>query len=408
MRIMLDFAHEITQTLSHNKLRTALTGIAVTWGVFMLIVLLSVARGVTNGFERNMMSRNSMQLQVWGGTTSIPYHGNREGRDIIMEEKDLSALPEKNAEYVKEVTSRIRENGIVSTPSANVNQGYSGVFPDEFTPSGRGTVIAGRFISDKDLRDKAKVMVIPDYYAAQLFPPGGKAAIGKRADCRGLSFLIVGVYESEWNRELYIPFTTARMMSSDSRNLGNLKVDLKNVHTEEDGTYAEDGVRNTLARLHDFDPSDNNAVYISNYFNNSLTAKKAMAILDTGVWTLGILTLLTGIVGISNIMFVTVRERTHEIGIRRAIGAGPHQILGQVILESVAVTVLFGYMGIVLGMIVSQVIDHFAGDFLVNSTVSLRIAFEVTTVLVFAGALAGLFPDLKALKVKPVEELRDE
>lgn len=151
-------------------------------------------------------------------------------------------------------------------------------------------------------------------------------------------------------------------MASDKEDLRQLSVDLKDVHTEEDGNSAEEGVRKTLAENHNFDEKDENAVYISNYFTNTLRSKNGLAILDTCVWVLGILTLLTGIVGISNIMFVTVRERTHEIGIRRAIGARPRQILSQVIVESVAITVLFGYIGIVLGTAVSQIIAKLIGD----------------------------------------------
>lgn len=408
---MLDFFREISQTLSHNKVRTALTGIAVTWGIFMLIVLLSMARGVTNSFNENMVSRNNARLMVWSGSTSLPYHGNREGRRIRMKDGDLTSIPEKTPGYVEDVTSRISGGEKLRSTKAQVSQSYTGVYPNEFTSSGNmGDMIEGRFISDKDMKSKAKVMVIPQSYATQLFPPDGKNALGSRINCNGLSFLVIGIYESRWNRDVYIPFTTARMMASDKEDLRTLSINLKNVHTEQDGNDAESAVRNTLASNHDFDPKDENAVYISNYFTNSLQSKKALGILDTCVWILGILTLLTGIVGISNIMFVTVRERTHEIGIRRAIGARPRQILNQVIVESVSITVLFGYIGIVLGMIVTQIIAKVVGDDgpLLNPTVSLSIALEVTLVLVIAGALAGLFPALKALKVKPVEALRDE
>lgn len=405
---MIDLLREISQTLKHNKLRTALTGIAVTWGIFMLIVLLGVARGVTNNFDYEMGSRNTAQLRVWGGTTSVSYKGNREGRRIIMEDGDMTILPEQNHGFVKNVISRINGSGKISTSKAVVSTSYSGVYPEEFVSGRHGDITEGRFINEHDMQRKEKVMVIPQYYASQLFPPDGKKALGGRLNCNGLSFLVVGIYESRWNRDMYIPFTTARMMSADRKSLGTLTVDLKNVHTEQDGTEAEDGVRGTLAKNHNFSPDDENAVYISNSFKNALTAKSAMGILNTSVWTLGILTLLTGIVGISNIMFVTVRERTHEIGIRRAIGAKPYQILSQVIVESVLITLLFGYFGIVIGMVVTQAVAETAGDYLRNPTVSLTIASEVTVVLVLAGAFAGLFPALKALKVKPVEALRDE
>lgn len=409
---MFDLFREISQTLGHNKVRTALTGIAVTWGIFMLIVLLSMARGVTNSFNHDMMQGNNAKIQVWSGNTSIPYHGNREGRRIRLKDKDMVSVKDNNSGYVEEVTSRLSGGGKITSEKAQVSQSYSGVFPREFTPSRNGDIIAGRFLNSRDMDTKAKVMVIPQRYAAQLFPPDGKNALGSRVNCNGLSFLVVGVYESRWNREVYIPFTTARMMAADREDLGNLSINLKDVNTEKDGTDAEDGVRNTLAANHDFDPKDTNAVYIYNRFTSSLTTKNALGILDTCVWVLGILTLLTGIVGISNIMFVTVRERTHEIGIRRAIGAKPRKILTQVIVESVAITVIFGYIGIGLGTAVTQIIAMLIGEGdntpLRNPTVSITIALEVTAVLVIAGMLAGLFPALKALKVKPVEALRDE
>lgn len=407
---MTDLAREIWQTLGHNKLRTALTGVAVTWGIFMLIVLLSMARGVTNAFDYNMLSRNTAMIRVWGGKTSIPYHGNREGRYIEFDESDHKIVAEENSGYVEGISSSISGGGKLSTPKGEVSQNYRGVYPSDFTPSRHGDIKEGRFINDRDMKAKAKVMVIPQYYAKQLFPPEGEGALGGRIDCNGLSFKVVGVYDSQWNRDAYIPFTTARMLSSDQNKFGNLYVELKNVSSESDGSDAESGIRKTLAAVHNFDPQDENAVYISNDFNNALTGKAAMGILDTCVWVLGILTLLTGIVGISNIMFVTVKERTHEIGIRRAIGAKPRKILTQVIAESVAITVLFGYIGIVLGTAVTQLLSSVIGnaDMLRNPTVSLSIAFEVTLVLIVAGALAGLFPALKALKVKPVEALRDE
>lgn len=407
---MIDLLREIYQTIRTNKVRTALTGIAVTWGVFMLIILLSMARGVTNNFNEMMVSGNSARISVWSGMTSIPYKGNREGRSIKLKNSDMTVISEKNGRYVEDVTSRLSGGSSVSTPKAKVSEGYDGVFPSEKVAQRITEMKAGRFITDRDIREKAKVMVIPDYYARQLFPPDGAEALGGRVECQGLSFKVVGVYDSQWNRTMYIPFTTARMLASDPDNLGSLSVSLKNVHTEADGDEAEKGVRSTLAMSHNFSPDDDNAVYISNQFNNSLKVGQAMVILDTSVWVLGILTLLTGIVGISNIMFVTVRERTHEIGIRRAIGAKPHKILLQVIAEAVGITLLFGYLGILLGMIVTQIIAGILGPDgpLLNPTVSLAIALEVMAVLVVAGAVAGLFPAIKALKVKPVEALRDE
>ena len=407
---MIDLINEIMQTLRNNKVRTVLTGIAVTWGVFMLIVLLGVARGVTNSFDSQMMQGNSTRLRVFGGQTSVPWEGNREGRRIRLEESDLQKVPAGAPKYVESVTTRINGGATVSTSKAKVNQSYTGAFPQIEKELSNFELTEGRFLNDPDIENTRKVAVLPKYYITQLFPPDGNDALGKEVTINGLAFKVVGIYDSRWNRDIYIPFTTARLMASDRKDLGELSVNLMNVTTDEDGKEAEKLVKNTLAKSHNFNPDDESAIWISNYFTNALTAKKGMAILDVGVWVLGILTLLTGIVGISNIMFVSVRERTHEIGIRRAIGAKPRKILIQILSEAVAITLIFGYIGIVLGTVVTQVIATVVGDDgpLENPTVSLSIAVEVTVVLVLAGALAGLFPALKALKVKPVEALRDE
>lgn len=407
---MIDLINEIMQTLRNNKVRTVLTGIAVTWGVFMLIVLLGVARGVTNSFDSQMMQGNSTRLRVFGGQTSVPWEGNREGRRIRLEESDLQKVPAGAPKYVESVTTRINGGATVSTSKAKVNQSYTGAFPQIEKELSNFELTEGRFLNEPDIENTRKVAVLPKYYITQLFPPDGNDALGKEVTINGLAFKVVGIYDSRWNRDIYIPFTTARLMASDRKDLGELSVNLMNVTTEEDGKEAEKLVKNTLAKSHNFNPDDESAIWISNYFTNALTAKKGMAILDVGVWVLGILTLLTGIVGISNIMFVSVRERTHEIGIRRAIGAKPRKILTQILSEAVAITLIFGYIGIVLGTVVTQVIATVVGDDgpLENPTVSLSIAVEVTVVLVLAGALAGLFPALKALKVKPVEALRDE
>lgn len=406
---MTDLLREIWQTMTTNKVRTILTGIAVTWGVFMLIVLLSLARGVTNNFEEFMRSGDTAKIRIWSGMTTVPYKGNREGRSVTLNDRDMSIIPASDPRHVESVSSEIRGGSTLSTPKAKVNAGYAGVFPSTQRDQ-RVEMKAGRFINHRDLQEKAKVMVLPQYYAEQLFPPDGKKALGNRVECLGLSFIVIGVYESDWNRDNYIPFTTARMLSSDREDYGTMTVHLQNVATEENAMDAENSLRSTLSTAHKFSPDDPNALYISNSFVNAIKTRQGMVLLDTCVWVLGILTLLTGIVGISNIMFVTVRERTHEIGIRRAIGAKPRKIITQVIAEAIGITLTFGYLGIVLGLVATQIIAHIIGPEgpLKNPTVSLQIAFEVMCVLVVAGAVAGLFPAMKALKVKPVEALRDE
>ena len=283
-----------------------------------------------------------------------------------------------------------------------------GIFPSRISGDRHIEVIEGRLLNDNDMSASAKVIVIPERNAQLLFPDGD--ALGKYVSIGGLAFKVIGIYRNEWRRDSYIPYTTARMLAGNSDNVGSMNVMLKNVKDEADGNHAETEIRRTLASSHDFAPDDESAVWLWNQFSQGMRGLAAMSILNISIWVLGLLTLLSGVVGISNIMFVSVKERTHEIGIRRAIGAKPRSILSQVIAESVAITTLFGYIGIVLGTLATGVLNAIFGDtdFISNPTVSLSVAFQVTLVLIAAGALAGLFPALKALKVKPVEALRDE
>lgn len=406
----MDTLNEIWQTLQNNKLRTALTGLAVAWGIFMLIVLLAMGNGVINSFRESAMSPGSQKIEIWSGTTSKPYHGYKEGRKVSFKNDDLDRIVRENPSFAKSTAANIRlSSSVISTGSESVTAGLRGVFPENLELDDGNKLVSGRFINERDMASKSKVMVLQKSIAEQLFPPDGAKALGGRLSYKGLSFQVVGITDG-WERSVYIPFSTARLLDGNNDRIDNMSVLLKNVTTEKDGDDAEQKIRETLAAAHDFAPDDRSAVWIWNQFTAGLKGMAAMNILNMSIWILGLLTLISGIVGISNIMFVSVKERTHEIGIRRAIGARPRSILTQILAESVAITTLFGYIGIVLGTATSALLDHLFGDsdFLSHPTVSLSIALQVTAVLIAAGALAGLFPALKALKVKPVEALRDE
>lgn len=406
---MFDLLHEIAQTLSHNKLRTALTGLAVAWGIFMLIVLLGVSRGVYNGFTSMADVETSSSLNVWGGYTTKPFRGYREGRPVKLKDSDKDAIRNVDRQYVRNVSAtRVLDSARVSTGRDYISNGLYGHIPQE-QKRAKLNMVYGRFLNDRDLDEKRKVVVLEAKNARLLFGDESKA-VGGRVDAFGLSWLVVGVYSHDWESGTYIPFTTAMAVEGNDGNVSELFVNIKNVHTEADGTSAEQSVRKALAGAHEFADDDKGAVHIWNRFNNYLRNIQATGILSTAVWIIGLLTMLSGIVGVSNIMFVSVRERTHEIGIRRAIGAKPRSIWLQVVAESVAITTIFGYIGVVFGTAVSAIVSKLTEntDFLKNPTVDLSITLKVTVVLVVAGALAGLFPAIKATRVRPVEALRDE
>ncbi len=408
---MIDLAKEILQSLNNSKLRTALTGFAVAWGIFMLITLLGVSRGVYNSVNSNFADQNYNALELWGGFTSMAYNGLKEGRAIELQNQDVSVLKEKNRGLVATATATVEnQSATFSSLKESLSMGYTGVYPQADIDYKKG-IVAGRCLNDQDMNNKRKVIVVNETLARQFFPNrSNEDIIGKYLTCNGLSWEIVGIYRHDWRTDAYVPFSTAMMLSENKNTVGSIQVTLNGLETEEDADEAEQKLRATIGRQHNFNPNDNSAVYTWNKFSGYLSANEAMSILNIAVWIIGIFTMLSGIVGVSNIMFVSVKERTHEIGIRRAIGAKPRNILTQIILESVTITTFFGYIGVFLGIVSTEIISKLAedSDILKNPTVEMSIAIRVTIVLIVAGAIAGLFPAIKATKVKPVEALRTE
>lgn len=406
---MIDLLLEISQTLRNNKLRTALTGFAVAWGIFMLIVLLGMSHGIVNSFEEGRMGQGANSLNIWAGKAGKAYNGLKEGRTIELKETDMGAISQENRDKVSKVTSQISgKASVISSPFDYVSTGYNGVYPDELENRGQ-KITEGRFINNIDMERCRKVIVLTRKNADVLFPEAG-TAVGSKVTVAGLTFTVIGIYDPEFGENTYIPFTTAAMLASNDGKVSQITVNIKDINTLEEGEEVEREVRNTLSRTHDFSSDDISAVIIWNKFTQHIKMSGATSILGVVVWLIGLFTMLSGIIGVSNIMFVSVRERTHEIGIRRAIGAKPRNILVQILTESVAITAIFGYIGIFFGILVTEGIDMlFAGsEFVKDPTVDISLTLQVTVVLIVAGAMAGLFPALKALKVKPVEALRDE
>lgn len=404
---MLDLIREIGQTLRNNRLRTSLTGLAVAWGIFMLIVLLGAARGVVNSFNYEMADENTNTISVWGGRTSMPYKGYKDGRRINLKSSDIDVIKHDNPNVASVIAFASADTAKVST-ALDYATGFEAVYP-QVGATGSIEMLYGRFINDRDIAARRRVMVLHRTNAGLLFGDAAKA-VGGTVKSLGLAWTVVGVYDHQWRNTAYAPYTAYKAVTGDDDATYQLDVTVDNMRTEADGEEAERLVRTSLGSQHQFDAADNSAVWTWNRFSSYLTNQAAFGYLNIAVWVIGLFTLLSGIVGVSNIMFVSVRERTHEIGIRRAIGAKPRSILTQILAESVAITALFGYIGVFFGMLVLQVLNMFVGQMqgFRNPTVDISIAVQVTVALIVAGALAGLFPALKAIKVKPVEALRDE
>jgi putative ABC transport system permease protein len=420
---MRELLHEITSSIRQNKLRTALTGFAVSWGIFLLIALLGAGNGLMNSFMGSMEDFISQTIEVEGWRTSKPYAGYKEGRSIQLDQKDVNYTksPQWEGTIYDVATSTAFKSVTLTYKGYSVSGGIVGVMPDYFEQQKR-KVAAGRFLNPQDLAEKRKVMVISLAQAKELSPNQPENIVGKWINAGAVSFRVVGIYhtdERSFTRACPIPYTTYKTTYDSSDKIENITFSVNGPKTLEEHKAFENEYVGHLKHMHSIAPDDNRGLWVNNGYTDNLEMNKASRLIRTALWILGLLTLVSGIVGVSNIMLITVKERTHEFGIRKAIGAKPGAILKLIIAESVVITAVFGYVGMFLGMVACQVMDKTIGQnavdigvdkiqMLVNPSVGLDVALEATLLLIIAGTLAGIIPAWKAAKVKPIEALRSE
>lgn len=417
---MFDIWQEIYSTIKRNKMRTLLTGFAVAWGIFMLIVLLGAGNGLIHAFEKSASERAMNSIKIFPGWTTKAYDGLKEGRNIQLDNKDLKATATNFTDNVISTGATVRQNNVnVSFGSEYVNLTLFGVFPD-YTAVETVKSAGGRFVNDIDIRERRKTIVLHKKSAEILFGKTKTEPIGQFVNAGGVAFQVVGLYEDQGDKdsnEAYMPFSTLQTIYNKGDKLNNIIFTTKNMDTEVANKAFEKRYRRQLASNHRFDPSDDSAIWIWNRFTQYLQQQTATSILRTAIWVIGLFTLLSGIVGVSNIMLITVKERTREFGIRKALGAKPSSILWLIIIESVAITTMFGYIGMVAGIgatewmnasFGTQTMDNGMGSATVflNPTVDTSIAIQATLTLIVAGTLAGFFPARKAVSIRPIEALR--
>lgn len=417
---MFDIWQEIYSTIRRNKLRTILTGFAVAWGIFMLIVLLGAGNGLIHAFEKSASERAMNSIKVYPGWTTKSFDGLKEGRNIQLDNKDMDATTRYFGENVVSAGATLRQSSVnVSFGMEYANLTLYGVYPNH-TEMEAVELSDGRFINDIDLKERRKVMVLNAKTAEVLFDKTKTKPIGQFVNAGGVAYQVVGLYADQGDRgstDAYIPFSTLQIIYNKGDKLNNITFTTKDLETVESNEAFEKRYRRTLAGNHRFDPTDDSAIWMWNRFTQYLQQQTGMGILRTAIWVIGIFTLLSGIVGVSNIMLITVKERTHEFGIRKALGAKPGSILWLIIVESVTITTLFGYIGMVAGIAATEWMDTAFGNqtvdmgrhsesMFLNPTVDIGIAIQATLVLVIAGTLAGFFPARKAVKIRPIEALR--
>lgn len=420
---MRDIFIEILTTIKHNRLRTALTGFSVAWGIFILIVLLGAGNGLINATMGNSSRYLSTSMVVSGGATSKAYDGLGEGRDVQLNDKDFNITSKGFPNNVKSVGAELSQQGETLVNGSDYTTGInlSGIYPNDVEINKR-TMICGRFINELDLKERRKSIVISSDMAKELLPQSPLSLNGQIIRTTTLAFRVVGIYESQKNsmgNEAFIPFTTFRAIYNKGDKTGNIVFSFCNLNSEAENEAFESDYRARINRQHRAAPDDENAIWIWNRFTQALSMNTATGLLRTALWVIGILTLISGIVGVSNIMLITVRERTHEFGIRKAIGAKPWSILRLIIIESIVITTFFGYIGMVLGIaanlymdatIGQETIDNglFAIQMFTNPTVGIDVCVKATLLMIVAGTLAGMVPARKAAKIRPIEALRAE
>ena len=423
---MRDLFIEIWESIRRNKVRTCLTGLAVAWGIFMLIVLLGAGNGLLNAFMGDSDDFAANTMNVFPGVTSKPYDGLKQGRRIRMTEQDMEMLRQPAfADHVDKVSTQATQGGYTMTYGRRYFQNIvlTGCMP-EVEKVDRIQMHAGRFINEKDMDSRRKVAVITHLHAKNFLSGSTDydRLLGKRIKVGNLSFVIVGIRhgaENEDDRAVYIPYSTYKHLFSLGNRIDELNISFHDLETEAEAQAFEDEIRASLNAAHRVAPDDKRAFWIWNRFTQSIQMEKGRSLLITALWIIGLFTLVSGIVGVSNIMLITVKERTHEFGIRKALGARPGNILKLIVTESVLITAFFGYIGMLLGMIACKVLDLTVGQskveifgesfkMLENPTVGLSTAIGATVVLIIAGTVAGIFPAMKAAKVKPIEALRAE
>ena len=416
MRLRIDIARadrwrELAQILRRNLLRTVLTSLSVAWGIFMLIILLGAGRGLQNSVESDFADDAQNSIFVRRGTTSMPHRGRPVGRQIQFSNTDYDKVKQLVPE-ADHITGRFQVWMGLDVARGTKYSSYRlrGVHPDHKVLE-RTIIVRGRFINDIDLGERRKVCVISMPTAEFFF--GEEDPIGEVLNIGGIAYTVVGLFtdagrdrELEW---IYVPISTAQVAYGPLERVDTVMFTVGDATAEESVEIAG-RVRAEFAARHGINPEDTRALRVRNNLEEIQDIRDIFAMINMFVWLLGLGTILAGIVGVSNIMLIAVKERTKEFGVRKALGATPWSIISMVLQEAVVLTAAAGYIGMFAGVGLLELYNKYAPpvEGFKNPSVDLSVALSATIVLIIAGAIAGFIPAWRAAKVKPITALRDD
>lgn len=417
--MLYDLFIEIIGSIKRNKLRSAATGFAVTSGIFLLIVLLGAGNGVIHTLENNVGTLALDAVYVYPGFTSSAYQGYSKEQRVQINESDGELAQKVAPDNIKNYTAQFSTSVTARTEDEKkLSTNLAGVGPIFHEMMGL-QVVKGRFLNEIDMKENRRVAILSETMVERLYSKDANV-IGHYLTIDGSMYQIVGILKdnnSEYTQEILVPQTTLRLIYNRNKEADIIVMKTKGLEQSPAFQAFEAIYRKAMALKHNFSPDDTQAIYVDGGSSQAEMMDTAFGLIRSSFWFLGILTLLSGVTGVSNIMLISVKERTHEFGIRKALGAKPWQIILMVILESVLITTIFGYIGMLLGIVFCQWMDASVGgstmdigvesiQYFQDPTVGLDICIEATIIMIVAGAIAGFFPARKAAHIKPIEALQ--
>ncbi len=409
----IDKWQEIYSTVKKNKLRTFLTGFSVAWGIFMLIILLGSGNGLENGVREQFKGGATNGVWISSGMTSMEYRGLKSGRRISFTNEDYKLIRD-GVKGHDHISARLFMGNTITSYKTNYGSFFLSPCHPDYGVIKEIQMLEGRFLNQIDIRDYRKVASIGEKVKAELFKGRDTLAVGKYININGVLFQVVGVFrdfarEDDQQRRIYVPITTAQRVFNGNTEISQISFTTGNSTPEEADAMVNEA-RTLLSNKHVFDPKDERA---ASFWNKSEDVRRFNALfagIRLFIWIIGIGTIIAGIVGVSNIMMIVVKERTKEIGVRKALGATPFSIIALVLQEAIVITAFAGYIGLVLGIGLLELVARNMpqSEFFKNPEANLSIALGATILLIIAGTMAGFFPAMKAARIKPIEALRDE